>query len=125
MEKVGLMSAIGTQFGHMGGATWVGIGVLTLVALFMTEVMSNVALVTVFIPVVSQLAQGQNIDPLILCAPVTLAASCAFMLPISTPPNAIVFASGYLKMKHMAKGGLLLNLISVVWITFLIQWILV
>lgn len=125
MDQVGLMQAIGTQFGHLGATTWFGIALLTLVALFMTEVMSNVALVTVFIPVVSQLAQGHNIDPLILCAPVTLAASCAFMLPISTPPNAIVFASGYLKMKHMVQGGLILNLVSVIWITFLIQWLLV
>jgi sodium-dependent dicarboxylate transporter 2/3/5 len=47
------------------------------------------------------------------------------MLPISTPPNAIVFASGHLKMKHMAQGGFILNIVSVVWITFLIQWLLV
>jgi solute carrier family 13 (sodium-dependent dicarboxylate transporter), member 2/3/5 len=122
LQKVGLMQAIGDQFGHMT-LSWSGIFMLTLVALSLTEVMSNVALVSVFIPVVSALATGINVDPLLLCIPVTLAASCAFMLPMSTPPNAIVFASGEMKMKHMIKAGLLLNILSVVWISTLSQFL--
>lgn len=76
----------------------------------LTELMSNVALVTIFVPVVFGIAEGAGINPIYLALPVTFAASCAFMMPISTPPNAILFASGHIKMKDMIKTGLLLNL---------------
>lgn len=90
------------------------IGVLVTIAIFGTEIMSNMALVSVFIPVVATFALKSHIDPLLLCMPVTLAASCAFMLPVGTPPNAIVFSSGELKISDMAKTGFLLNIISVI-----------
>jgi sodium-dependent dicarboxylate transporter 2/3/5 len=75
--------------------------------------MSNVALVTIFLPVVIGIAQGLNIPGLMLVAPVTIAASCAFMMPISTPPNAIVFASGHISIKDMVRAGFWLNLICI------------
>ena len=81
--------------------------------LFLTEVMSNVALATIYIPVVIGVANGLGLDPLILSIPVAMAASCAFMMPISTPPNAIVFSSGHIKMKQMIRTGFLLNIFSV------------
>lgn len=90
------------------------LGILVTIAIFGTEIMSNMALVTVFIPVVATFALESHIDPILLCMPVTLAASCAFMLPVGTPPNAIVFSSGELKISDMAKTGLVLNLVSVV-----------
>ena len=124
LKRVGIMQAIGDQFGHMGGVTFLSLSLLTLVALLLTEVMSNVALVSVFVPVISAVALGLNISPLLLCVPVTLAASCAFMLPMSTPPNAIVFASGELKIRQMVKAGLVLNVVSVLWISLLTQWLL-
>jgi sodium-dependent dicarboxylate transporter 2/3/5 len=74
--------------------------------------MSNVALVTIFVPVVFGIAEGADINPVFLAMPVTFAASCAFMMPISTPPNAILFASGYIRMKDMVKTGLVLNLFA-------------
>jgi len=86
----------------------------------LTELMSNVALVTIFVPVVFGIAEGAGINPVYLAMPVTFAASCAFMMPISTPPNAILFASGYIRMKEMIKTGLLLNLFSLV-IIFLLS----
>jgi sodium-dependent dicarboxylate transporter 2/3/5 len=86
---------------------------ITLV-LFMTELMSNVALTAVMAPVVAGIAIGLNIPMLHLLIPITLASSCAFMLPMATPPNAIVFASGYVKINQMARIGVILNLISAV-----------
>ncbi len=86
---------------------------LILVMLFMTELMSNVALISIFAPVVAGIALGLDTEMLLLLIPVTMASSCAFMLPMATPPNAIVFASGYIKVHEMAKAGIWLNLISV------------
>ena len=79
--------------------------------LFMTELMSNVALVNIFVPVVAGIAIGLQVPVLQIVIPVTLAASCAFMLPMATPPNAIVFASGHIKVFEMAKVGIVLNII--------------
>jgi solute carrier family 13 (sodium-dependent dicarboxylate transporter), member 2/3/5 len=122
LKQVGLIQAIGDQFSNLTSVTWMSLAMLTLIALMLTEVMSNVALVSVFIPVVSAVAIGLNLPPIALCAPVTLAASCAFMLPMSTPPNAIVFASGHVQISHMVKAGIFLNLIAVLWITTLARW---
>ncbi|MEO1627124.1 MAG: SLC13 family permease, partial [Bacteroidota bacterium] len=86
---------------------------LILIMLFMTELMSNVALVAIFSPVVAGIALGLDQEMLYLLIPVAMASSCAFMLPMATPPNAIVFASGYIKVHEMAKAGIVLNLLSV------------
>ncbi|WP_420572092.1 SLC13 family permease [Kordia sp.] len=85
---------------------------LIVLMLFMTELMSNVALVAVLSPVIAGIAIGLNIPILHVLIPVTMASSCAFMLPMATPPNAIVFASGYVKVKDMVKAGFFLNTIA-------------
>lgn len=90
---------------------------VTFFAVFLTEVMSNVALVSVFIPVAFVIASKLGLDEMSLAIPLTLGASCAFMFPISTPPNAIVYSSGYIKMNEMAKTGILLNIICILVIT--------
>ncbi|WP_435414449.1 SLC13 family permease [Polaribacter aestuariivivens] len=89
------------------------VSLLIVLMLFMTELMSNVALVAVLAPVVAGIAIGLNIPILNLLIPVTMASSCAFMLPMATPPNAIVFASGYVKVNQMVKAGVVLNIIAV------------
>jgi sodium-dependent dicarboxylate transporter 2/3/5 len=89
------------------------VSLLIILMLFMTELMSNVALVAVLAPVVAGIAIGLNIPILNLLIPVTMASSCAFMLPMATPPNAIVFASGYVQVNEMAKAGIILNFIAV------------
>ncbi|GAB5538813.1 MAG: DASS family sodium-coupled anion symporter [Salibacteraceae bacterium] len=96
---------------------------LVLLSIFMTEVMSNVALVTVLLPVVFSIAHQKGIDPLGLTVPVTLAASCAFMMPISTPPNAIVYSSGRISVGQMLKAGVWMNLLSCV-VIGIVGWIL-
>ncbi|MGB5190703.1 SLC13 family permease [Robiginitalea sp.] len=97
---------------------------LILLMLFMTELMSNVALIAVLAPVVAGIAIGLNIPMLHLLIPVTIASSCAFMLPMATPPNAIVFASGYIKVHEMARVGVVLNLISVVLLVLIFQFVM-
>jgi len=86
---------------------------LITIMLFMTELMSNVALVAVFAPVVAGVAIGLDQELLLLLIPVTMASSCAFMLPMATPPNAIVFASGHIKVQQMVRAGFILNIGSV------------
>ena len=97
---------------------------LIFLMLFMTELMSNVALVAVLAPVVAGIALGLGIPILYLLIPVTMASSCAFMLPMATPPNAIVFASGYIKVHQMAKAGIVLNLIAVALLVVMFQVVL-
>ncbi|PXX22513.1 DASS family sodium-coupled anion symporter [Arenibacter sp. ARW7G5Y1] len=97
---------------------------LILLMLFMTELMSNVALVAVLAPVVAGIAIGLEVPILYLLIPATIASSCAFMLPMATPPNAIVFASGYIKVYQMARVGIVLNLISVVLLILLFQFVI-
>jgi sodium-dependent dicarboxylate transporter 2/3/5 len=92
--------------------------------LFMTELMSNVALVAVLAPVVAGIALGLDIPILYLLIPVTIASSCAFMLPMATPPNAIVFASGHVKIAQMARVGIILNLIAVVLLILVFQFVI-
>ncbi len=86
---------------------------LITVMLFMTELMSNVALVNIFAPILSGIADGLGVDFLTLGIPTALASSCAFMLPMSTPPNAIVYSSGYVKVFDMMKTGIILNILAV------------
>ena len=97
---------------------------LIILMLFMTELMSNVALVAVLAPVVAGIALGLGLPITYLLIPVTIASSCAFMLPMATPPNAIVFASGYIKVHEMARAGLVLNLIAVVLLIGMFEFIL-
>jgi sodium-dependent dicarboxylate transporter 2/3/5 len=86
--------------------------------------MSNVALVTVLLPVVIGIGQSTGVDPLLLAIPVTLAASCAFMMPISTPPNAVVYSSGFVSVKEMMRVGIWLNLISIAVIVGVVMLVL-
>jgi len=85
-----------------------------LLLTFLTEVTSNTATTEVLLPILASTATAMGVHPLLLMLPATLSASCAFMLPIATPPNAIVFASGEVEIRDMVRAGLLLNLIGVV-----------
>jgi sodium-dependent dicarboxylate transporter 2/3/5 len=96
---------------------------VTIISLFVSEVMSNIAQVIVFSPVVCSLADAVGMNPLILGIAMTLAASCASMMPMGTPPNAIAFASGHIKIKEMMKAGVVMNIVSIILIT-LFCWFL-
>ncbi len=86
--------------------------------IFLTELTSNIATTATFLPVVGAIAIESGFDPIVLAVPVTFAASCAFMLPVATPPNAIVFGSGMLTIPKMARAGLMLNVIGIFLVSF-------
>ena len=92
--------------------------IVVFIGIFVTEIMSNLALVTIMVPVVGNFSISLGLPPEYLCIPLTLAASCAFMLPVGTPPNAIVFSSGFIKIHEMAKIGFILNVFAILLITF-------
>lgn len=122
MEKSDIVQVIGESIAGAGDISPVLL-VAGLIAfmLFMTELMSNVALAVIFIPVVIGISISLNINPMYLTMPVTLAASYAFMMPISTPPNAIVFSSGMIRIKDMMRAGILLNVIAIILLVILSQ----
>jgi len=124
-EKVGIINLIGEYIADTAHlSVFVLLLMLTFVSLSLTEVMSNVALITAFIPVVFGIANGLGIEPMMLAIPVTLASSCAFTMPISTPLNAVVFSSGYIQVHHMLKAGALLNVFAIM-LTVLVGYYLV
>ncbi len=113
MSASGIVDSVSELISNANLPVLVTVGILIALMLFLTELMSNVALVAVLAPVVAGIAIGLEIPILYLLIPVTIASSCAFMLPMATPPNAIVFASGYIKVKDMVRVGIFLNLIAV------------
>jgi sodium-dependent dicarboxylate transporter 2/3/5 len=115
LEKAGLIQMLGVWLSGFSGSSVVFLVIaITIISLFISEVMSNVAQVIVFAPVVTGIATATGVDPYMLGIPMTLAASCASMMPMGTPPNAIVFSTGHLKLSEMMKAGLIMNLISII-----------
>jgi sodium-dependent dicarboxylate transporter 2/3/5 len=99
------------------GAGWPLVAIVVLVAVvivLLTEMTSNTATASVFLPLAASFAVSIAVDPFLLLVPVALAASCAFMMPVATPPNAIVFGSGLITIPQMARAGLALNVVAVV-----------
>jgi sodium-dependent dicarboxylate transporter 2/3/5 len=123
LENAGLMQELGQWLSQFAGNQFILVLVITIITIFLSEVMSNVAQVIVFAPVVSSMADALGMNPLLLGIPMTLAASCASMLPMGTPPNAIVFASGHIKLRQMTKAGFVMNIVAVILIT-LFCWFL-
>lgn len=123
--------SLASAMGQSGLAAWISaslqglealplillIGIIVAVIVFLTELTSNAATVAAFVPVIAALAVGLGLDPLVLAAPAAIAASCAFMLPVATPPNAVVFGSGYITIPQMVRAGLWLNLLGIVLVT--------
>lgn len=129
LEKSGIIQLIGNGLSSNAGTSlfWM-IFIVSVVSIFLSEVMSNVAQVIVFAPVVTIIAELMGINPFLLGIPMTLAASCASMLPMGTPPNAIVFSSGYIKIFDMIKAGFIMNLVSILLIVlatyYFVPWIM-
>jgi sodium-dependent dicarboxylate transporter 2/3/5 len=110
IQRTGLAGWIGTELGALAGwPLFAVILAVTTVVIFLTELTSNTATAAAFLPVVASLAVGIGADPLMLAVPTALAASCAFMLPVATPPNAIVYGTGAVSVPQMARAGLWLN----------------
>ncbi len=114
VSKTGLAEWLGMSLQAVGDLPlWVVVVTAAAMIIFLTELTSNTATTATFLPVVGAIALEAGFDPIMLTVPVTLAASCAFMLPVATPPNAIVFGSGMLTIPKMARAGLALNLIGI------------
>ena len=123
LENAGLMEQLGEWLSQFAGNHFILLLAVTIITMFLSEVMSNVAQVIVFAPVVTSLADAIGMNPLMLGIAMTLAASCASMLPMGTPPNAIVFASGHIQLKHMTRAGFVMNIVAVILIS-LFAWFL-
>ena len=129
--------AVAQAFQTTGLSTWVGesfreLGITSplllvfgtcLLLTFLTEVTSNTATTEVMLPIMAGAAAAIGAHPLLLMLPATISASCAFMLPIATPPNAIVFGSGRVSMAAMVRSGLVLNLLGVALVTVMFLWL--
>lgn len=126
IEKTGLALWLGE---YLSGATMLPplimlLGLVTLI-IFMTELTSNTATTATLLPVIAALAMASDMPiPMLLFAPATLAASCAFMLPVATAPNAVVYATGNVTVAQMASTGFKLNLVAIIAITTLTYWLI-
>ena len=129
--------AIAAGFRETGLSSWLGsqltvldslhlviiIACATLLILFLTEITSNTATATMILPVVAALALALNIHPFALMIPCAMAANCAFMLPVGTPPNAIIFATGKLTIVEMVRVGFIVNLLAAVFIVLTVYYL--
>ena len=124
-ESSGLALWIGEQFESLGAIPLILLLLILIAAVnFITEVTSNLATTAMLLPVLVSLASAIGVHPYFLLVGATVAASCAFMLPVATPPNAVVFGSGYLKIEDMVKKGFWMNIISIVLLTLIVYYIL-
>lgn len=124
-KETGLAAAVGGALEPVVGQLHplLMIVIVCTVMTFLTEVTSNTAMTSLMLPILAAACTVVGMDPRLLMLPATLSASCAFMLPIATPPNAIVFSSGQIPMQRMAKVGFWLNLVGIVVITMVV-WFL-
>jgi solute carrier family 13 (sodium-dependent dicarboxylate transporter), member 2/3/5 len=124
-RETGLAEWIGSQLILLQGLSLLLLLLILIAAVnFLTEITSNLATTAMLLPILAPLAAVIGVHPYVLMVGATLAASCAFMLPVATPPNAIVFGSGYLKIPEMVKTGVWLNLISILILSLVVYFIL-
>jgi len=121
LQRTGLAQLLGQQFELLGSLpTFAMIVLVCLGITFLTELTSNLATTEMILPILAAVAVATETHPLILMIPATLSASCAFMMPVATPPNAIVFGSGRLTVGEMARIGIVLNLIGALVISVIV-----
>ena len=123
--KTGLATYIAAQLGGLEGTTMIiFVGAVVLITIFLTEITSNTATATLLVPIMGSAAIAMGVNPFATIISACVAASFAFMLPVATPPNAVIFGSGCVTIKQMAKAGLWLNIIGAVLITIFVVYIL-
>lgn len=124
MSSTGIVDHVALAIGESQISVFLMASLLIVLVLFLTEVMSNTALVALVAPMLAGIAIGLDQPMVHLLIPITLASSCAFMLPMATPPNAIVFASGYVTIPQMARAGILLNLLASLLLILVFQFVM-
>lgn len=123
--KTGLAAYIASQLGALEGTSMiVFVGAVVLITIFLTEITSNTATATLLVPIMGSAAIAMGVHPFATIVGACVAASYAFMLPVATPPNAVVFGSGCVTIKQMAKAGVWLNIIGTILITAFVVYIL-
>lgn len=121
----GLAEWIGGQMTLLEGASLIVLLLILIAAVnFLTEITSNLATTAMILPILAPLALVIDVHPFILMVGATVAASCAFMLPVATPPNAVVFGSGYLKIPDMVRAGVWMNVISILLLCLVVYFVL-
>ncbi|SDS50305.1 solute carrier family 13 (sodium-dependent dicarboxylate transporter), member 2/3/5 [Formosa sp. Hel1_31_208] len=124
-ETSGLAAWIGSQMTTLAGITTILLIFLLIAAVnFLTEITSNLATTAMLLPVLAPMALIVDIHPFVLMVAAAVAASCAFMLPVATPPNAVVFGSGYLRIPDMVSKGIVMNIISIIVVTLFVYFLL-
>jgi sodium-dependent dicarboxylate transporter 2/3/5 len=122
LDQSGFSAFLGSQAAILSALPLLAIiAIVTGMMIFLTELTSNTATTATLVPVLYAVAVGLDIDPLLIIVPAGIAASCAFMLPVATPPNAIVFGSGHVSIPQMSRAGFWLNLIAILLIP-LMAW---
>lgn len=123
IESVGIIKTVGDAFASINGIDgFVLVTLLAAAGVFMSELMGNVALATIYIPVAMGIGASLGQSPILFAIPVAISTSYGFMLPIATPPNAIAFSSGYIKTKDMMRVGLLLDVFGIVLLYFITRY---
>jgi len=118
----GLSESLGEQLASLQNVPlWILTTIICTVITFLTELTSNMATTEVVLPILAAMAKAIGVNPLALMIPATLSASCAFMLPVATAPNAIAFGAGEIKIKDMIRYGFILNIIGIVLISVAAQ----
>lgn len=112
-KETGLAEWIGDAVSGFEVSTWVLVLIVTAAIVYLTEITSNTASTATFLPILGAVAVGLQLDPRLLAVPVALSASMAFMMPVATPPNAIVFSYEGLQLRDMARAGFWLNIIAI------------
>ena len=124
-EISGLSIWLGEQMISLKGLNLFIILIVLIAAVnFLTEITSNLATTAMLLPVLASLSVLLEVHPFIIMTGATVAASCAFMLPAATPPNAVVFGSGYLRIPDMVKVGIVMNLFSIIFAALMVFYIL-
>lgn len=125
LKEAGILEAMVSELGHWSDLSALAVlFVLVSMALLLTEVMSNLALTVVMVPVVAAFAVESGLMPWSFAVPITWASSCAFMLPMATPPNAIIFGSQAFPMSAMVRSGAVLNAVAIVVIVLWAHFVL-
>lgn len=121
----GLTQWIGDQLGLLGSIPfWLALLIIVAVVNYLTEITQNMATCTLMMPIMAALAGVIGVHPFPLMAATCIASSCAFMLPVATAPNAVVFGSGYVKMKDMLRAGFMLNILSIIVIVIFVYFLM-
>ena len=124
-ESSGLAQWLGSQMTTFAGLTTIILVLLLIAAVnFLTEITSNLATTAMLLPVLAPMALTVDVHPFVLMVGAAVAASCAFMLPVATPPNAVVFGSGYLRIPDMVRKGFVMNIISIIILTLFVYFVL-